>query len=319
MAEKEIALQLPPEVMRLEQLPIIMQDLQSIKGRVLEIAASAAGMEVTEETLKACKDQRAGLNKLAKACEDRRKEINAAILKPYDEFLLVYDDCVRKPLNEAVGVLNDKIKSTEAGIKARAEDSLRQYFAEVAATRHVDWLKYEQLGIKVGLTEAKSDNLKKLKQQILDTVDHVTNDVAAIHALGEIGPEVMSIYRGTLDLSGAENTVRARQMAREAERLRMEQEREEARRRQELAAREKVMAEAQKRVVSVFQPEAVKDTAEAEKAGETQNNRQETAPETAEPAQPADVYEMAFTVRGTLEQLRALKGYINASGLEVVE
>lgn len=308
MVEKEISLQLPPEVMRLEQLPIIIQDLQSIKGKVLEIASNAAGLEVTEETLKACKDQRAGLNKLAKACEDRRKEINAAILKPYDEFLLVYDDCVRKPLNEAVGALNDKIKSTEAGIKARAEDSLRQYFSEVSATRHVDWLKYEQLGIKVGLTEAKSDNLKKLKQQIMDTVDRVSDEVAAIHALGEIGPEVMSIYRQTLDLAGAENTVRARQMAREAERLRMEQEKEEARRRQEIAEREKAMADAQRRVVSVFQPEA-------EKSGETQG----TAPETAEPAQPADVYEMAFTVRGTLEQLRALKGYISASGLEVVE
>ena len=72
MADKIEGLTIPENIMQLKQLPIIIQDLQSIKGRVLEIAASAAGMEVTEETLKACKDQRAGLNKLAKACEDRR-------------------------------------------------------------------------------------------------------------------------------------------------------------------------------------------------------------------------------------------------------
>ena len=313
--EENTELALPQGVMQIKQLPVIMENLVSVKDRVLDVAQKAAAMECTEETLKTCKAKRAELNKLANACEDQRKAINAAILKPYDDFVMVYDDCVRAPLREAVGVLNDKIKSTEKGIKDRAENTLRQFFAETVATRRVDWLKFEQMGIKIGLTEARADNLKKLKQQILDTVDKVADDAAAIANFGEDAPEVMALYKQTLDLASAQTTMCARRMERERERqaLLLRQQ-EEERRRQQLE-QEEAQRKARERVSAVFQIETGKDTAAPENAGETQNNRQETSAQTA----PAEVYEMAFTVRGTLEQLRALKGYINASGLEVVE
>lgn len=316
MADINEMLVLPQEVMSLSQLPVIMENLASIKGRVTEVSKNAAAMECTEETLKSCKEQRAKLNKLANACEDRRKEINAAIMKPYDDFLLVYEDCVRGPLRDAVGVLNNKIKSTEQGIKDRAEDSLRQYFAEVIETRRVQWLRFEQLGIKIGLTDARNENLKKLKQQILDNVDHVADDVAAIRSMGDDAPEVMTLYKQTLNLGEAHKTVIARNMAREAERIHMEQEKEEQRRRQELQQREKIMQQAQDRVVTVFQPEARKDTAKVENEPQSQNNGQETA---MEQGKAPEVYDMNFTVRGTLEQLRALKAYIKTIGLEVIK
>ena len=59
---------------------------EEIKGRVREMMESYKGVVYTEDTMKAAKDDRAALNKLKKAIEDRRKEVKRRCMEPYEQF-----------------------------------------------------------------------------------------------------------------------------------------------------------------------------------------------------------------------------------------
>lgn len=56
---------------------------EELEAAVKEKVAEYSGMAYTEETMKAAKNDRAELNKLLKAIEDRRKKVKEAINKPY--------------------------------------------------------------------------------------------------------------------------------------------------------------------------------------------------------------------------------------------
>lgn len=82
------------ELIKVEQLPIITQQLQRISEQAQAEVGAVLAMDVTEDTVKTIKKERARLNGLFKDLEDRRKTAKAAILKPYDEFEGICYRCV---------------------------------------------------------------------------------------------------------------------------------------------------------------------------------------------------------------------------------
>lgn len=193
-------------LIELQQLPVIQQQLQKVKAEWSEIASRCQAMVCTEETVKDIKAYRTEMNKEFQVLEDARKGIREQIMAPYDAFVEIYRDCVLDSFREADNALKEKITSVEDEIKQRCEDRLREYFSETAAAFNVDWLKYEQAGIRVGMTEARQKTPRKSMSQIMEFVSRVVADVDTISGM-EYADELLAEYKQTLSLATAIATV----------------------------------------------------------------------------------------------------------------
>ena len=78
------------QVIELQQLPIIVERLHSVKADIERRTAEATSLICTEETYKSVKDARAQLTKEFKEYEAKRTAIKSKILEPYNAFEQVY-------------------------------------------------------------------------------------------------------------------------------------------------------------------------------------------------------------------------------------
>lgn len=197
------------ELIVVKQLPEIEERLRTVKESVNRRVSNALAMVCTEETLQAVKAERAKLNQEFAILEDQRKAAKKAVLEPYERFEEVYRDCVSIGFKQADEALRSKISEVESEIKRQCEEGLRDYFAELCAVHHLDWLTYERAGIKVDMASAKAKTPSKLRKQLMEFVVGVADSVDRISAL-EDASEIMAEYKRTLNAADAICTVQER-------------------------------------------------------------------------------------------------------------
>lgn len=270
------------ELIRVTQLPIIEERLKALKADVDGQVSEALSLVCTEETIQAVKGKRTELRKQFDALEEQRKAVKAAVLGPYNQFEAVYKECVSDAFKSADMALKGKIDDVEADIKKRCEDGLREYFDELCAANHLDWLRYEQSGIQVDMASAKQKTPKKLREALAQFVAKVNSDVEQISTM-EDAEEILMEYKRTLDAMGAIGTVSDRHRRIEAEKA--ERERREAQRAAE--------AEATRKVEAVAPPVVVEPPKEEER-----------------------VFKCSFTVWATKERLKKLKDFLIMEGIK---
>lgn len=218
------------ELIRVAQLPIIEERLREVKEQWERVAAENAALVCTEDTVQAVKSARAEMTKQYNELEALRKAVKGEYMKAYDAFEATYRDCITGPYKAADAALKQKIDSTEAEIKARCEERLRTYFAELCQVHGLPWLKYEQAGVRIDMTFAKQKTPRKLMDALSDFTARVAVDVEAIDA-GPDAADVMAEYKANgLNLARAQKAVADRREAAEAEK-RAAAEREERRKR----------------------------------------------------------------------------------------
>lgn len=210
------------ELIRVAQLPIIEERLRSLKESVDAQAEEALSLVCTDETVRSVKAVRSGLRKQFDELENQRKAVRAAVFAPYDQFEAVYRECVSDAFRTADAALKGKIDAVESEIKRHCEDGLREYFDELCAAHGIDWLKYEQAGIKVDMASAKQKTAKKLRQQAADFVSRVNQDAETIAQMDD-ADELMAEYKRRLNLPEAFSAVQDRHRRIEAERRHTEQ------------------------------------------------------------------------------------------------
>ena len=280
------------ELIRVTQLPVIEERLRLMKDDVQKTVAEATSLACTPETVTAVKKTRADLSKRLAAMEDQRKKVKRMIMEPYERFEAIYAECVSTPLKQADADLKEKINATEDGIKSRAEQEMREFFAELALAHHVEWLTYDRMNLTISMAEAKQTTYKRLREEITAFITGVSDSVESIDHM-EGRDEIMAEFKQTLSLAVAVGRVYDRNR-------RIEEERQaaEARQKAQEAARE-----AAKRVESVY-------------TEQTQKAAQEplSAP-MAIPATDEKIYKVAFTCHGTRSQLKALKEFMNWRGI----
>lgn len=265
-----------------EQLPIIKEQLHEIKKLFETETQSAAELICTEETVQAVKKKRAELTKIYNALEAKRKEAKKAILAPYEEFESVYKECVTDIYKPSDKALADKIAETEDYLKREKRAAVEAYFKEYAQSRFIDFVTFEDANITVTLSASQ----KSLYAQAKAFIDKCADDLTLIDTQ-EHKDEILYEYKKTFNVAGAINAVNQRYA--EIERVRAERE-----------ARAKAEAEAQNNAV------AVETIAEAFSAPVVEDAPQEqTAAEQTEKQ-----YSVAFTVMGTLKQIKALKQFL---------
>ena len=273
------------ELIRVVSLPVIEEHLRSMKAVVDKQVNDALALVCTEDTVLTVKGVRSDLNKQFQALEEQRKAVKKAVLGPYEQFEAVYKECVSEGFKRADAALKGKIDDVESEMKKRCEDGLREYFAELCAAEHVEWLTYDRAGIKVDMASAKAKTPKKLREQLVNFVAEVAKGVNLIADMDD-AEEIMVEFKKSLDAAQAITTVKDRHR-------RMEEEKAFRESRQEIRQRE---SEAAAKVEAVTPP-AVQAPVEAK-------------------AEDEKIYKCTFTVRATKPQLRKLKEFLNQEGIE---
>ena len=204
-------------IIQVKQLPIIEEQLRTIKAEIEKQADEALSLVCNEDTVQTVKSKRAELNKLFTSLEEQRKAVKQAVMGPYNDFEKIYKECVTETLKPKIDTLTGRIDDVENGIKSKCESELIEYFDELCVAHHVEWLTFDRCGIKVDMASAKSKNPKKLKEQILDFVVRVSNDVTTI-SWNENADELLVEYKRSLNFTEAMQTVLERNRRIEAER-----------------------------------------------------------------------------------------------------
>lgn len=266
-------------LIRVKQLPVIEERLRTLKEATERRVAEAMSLMVSDETLTAVKNVRAELNRDFTEFENQRKAVKAAIMAPYDSFEAVYQECVTEPFRRADADLKGKIDATEQEIKDRCTRQLQEYFLELCAVNRVDFLAFDQTGVKVDMASARAKTPKKLMEQLRMMVEGCAQAMATIDGM-EHGDEIAVEYKKCLDLTLAIRLVTERHQKLEAERQR------------------KAEAEA---AVSRPAPEAP----EAAEVTPVPRRVQKAALETLT---------CTFAVTDTRERLRLLKNFLDSNG-----
>lgn len=289
------------QVIELQQLPIIVERLHSVKADIEQRTADALSLVCTEQTYKSVKDARAQLTKEFKEYEAQRIAVKDKILEPYTEFEKVYRECITVPFQTADAELKRKITDVTSGIVAQKTDAVQEYYNELVAAAGIDWMDDLTYRPKVNM----SDSVTALKKQAKAFVDGIVSDVTAIDAM-ESSAEVMVEYRKNLDLPTAIKVVDNRHKALEEQR-RLEEERR-VRQAEREAAAEKVRAAAA--AAAQTQPEPAQEI-----SVDPEMPVQPDAEPVSQP-KPEPILMTRFYAKGTKAQLIGLKNYLEKEGIE---
>lgn len=272
------------EIIVVKQLPIIVEQLAQIKQQVAERVETVTSLIVTEDTVKEVKKARTELNTEFKAWEEKRKEVKKAVLTPYENFESVYNDCISNSYKTADKLLKQRIDEVENELKSKKAAEVQSYFEEYLASKGIDFVSFAQAGLNVTL----SASLKSLKEQAKAYIDRIESDLKLIETFTDLKAEILVEYKKSLNVSDAITGVKARTKAVQEEQARQE-------------------AEAEKRAAEAQRVEAIKAAMPTPVEAPTE--------QTAAPA-PEKKFCIRFTVKGTKEQLIALKKFLNEGEYE---
>ena len=278
-------------LIEVRQLPIIAERLQMVKAQVEAVTAEAAAMVCTAETVQTVKNRRAEMRKQFDELEAQRKAAKAAVMAPYDDFELVYKECISGPFKAADASLKATIDGFESELKDRCRADLQGYFDELCAVHGVDFLDMStamSIGrIKISMADAQAKTPRKLQDALSDVVARVATGMDQISRM-EDAAEIMEEYKRSFDVGHAVDVVRGRKL-----RIQAEREAAEARRNAQTAQ------EAAKAKVDHLAPPTMENAAEGEK----------TAAE--------ERFDITFTIYGvTKAQALRVRDYLKQEGID---
>lgn len=260
-------------------------NFEDMKAELSEKLATYNALVVTEDSIKSAKADKANLNKLRTAIEDKRKEIKKLCLAPYESF--------EKQCKEIVALIDQPIKSIDGQIAVFDQKLQDEKWEQISAFYKAE---IKELISVVPLEKIvspkwknKTEPLETICNGIGDTLDRIRTE---IETLDESCPEefrdqVKDVYLKNYSLSEA----------------RQEYKRLEERKRQlaEMEAR-KIEASKQK-------PETV-PTPEVAPVPETEKIQYEKPQVISGP-----IFQASFTVKGTKEQIVSLKEFMQKNNI----
>ena len=198
----------------INQLPVISEQLDKVKAEIQRRTAFADTVTVSEENRQEIKKMRAAMNAEKSRLDDVYKTAIEKVIAPIQAVQDKYKDCVGL-YTKANSQLKAKIDVIEDGLKLAKENSVKEYFEELVTAKNIDFISFEQLGLKITLSVSE----KKLKEQVNNIVERVATDLKAID-IQEDKEEILVEYKKHLNVSEAVSSVAARHKAIQAEKER---------------------------------------------------------------------------------------------------
>ena len=265
------------ELIVLRQLPVIEDRLREVKENIDKRVSDALSAAFDSGSIDVAKKIRAELNREAKEQDDLRKAIKNKAMEPITQFEQTFKECSADAYKKADAQLKQYIDTGERAIKSRCEDGLREYFAELCAANNIDFLRYEQAGVKVDMASAKAKTPTKLRNQLELFVLGISCDVRMISKMDD-AEEIMVEYKASLSVAKSVAVVQDRHRQIEAEKA-VAVQRQEAQIREEQAVQQ---------VHSFAPPVAVQ--------------------------QQEETLRLTFSVTDTRPRLRLLKQFLDTNG-----
>ena len=182
-------------------LPAVLEfNFEDLKKALAERMELYRGLVVTEDGIKAAKQDRADLNKLREAIEATRKEVKKACMAPYTEF--------EGRVKELVQLVDAPIAAIDGQLKEYEEKRRADKRAEIAAIYEetVGELKgilpFERLWRDEWYNTAWS--MKKIREAIVAAEGKVASDLEVLSTVeSEFAEAVRLKYLESLDLNAA--------------------------------------------------------------------------------------------------------------------
>lgn len=271
----------------IKQLPIIEEHLKKMSLEIQEKVNNAKALICTEDSVKEVKKVRAELNNEFKEIEAKRKEVKSKVLEPYEAFEKVYKEYVSDLFKSADSDLKSKVDEVESAVKLEKENEVKKYFEELKTSLNIDFVKFEDTGVKVGI----SNSLKSLKDGVKQFLNKTKEDLDLID-VQEHKSEILVEYKKSLNVSNAITTVTDRIK-------RIEEEKERQAERERLTELQKQAVEKVENVVEILKSPIQAPMQTAEVAEEPKKK----------------IYKLTFTVTATdFNKLIELKKFLNDGG-----
>ncbi len=313
-------------------LRTIMWNREELEAAVKVKIAAYENVIYTEDNIKQAKADRAELNKLAKAIEDRRKMVKKKINEPYELFekeLKEVLELIAKPIS----IIDTQVKAFEDQQKEEKRKQIEAAYQEVIGNLE-EVLPFERVFDPRYLNQ--TFKLLQAQQEVKSKVQTVKIDIETIDSLdSKYKLNAKDVYIKTLDLSKAlaENkrlsdleekleAEKRRKAEEEAERQRKAEERRKAE--EERLAAERAVAEKAQQENVTKQAESVSKPAEnvineAESATNTQEsviNGNSAVDAFAPKPEEEKKFKTRFCAVGTKEQLNGLVEYMKTNNIE---
>lgn len=252
-----------PEISVNATQAVITSNIDEIVSVATSIANELANTtfvgETAEQTLTLIRKNRAKLNKVKEAMEDKRKSLKKEILKPYSSYESKQKDC-NAVIDNALQIMDKKIETLDNQIRDIRRAEIRQFYDE--NTEGVGDFK-EELYSKIYDSAWEKSSVKAYKEGITVAVKNYLDGMVALEMMtGDFQDEAITRFKETLNLS--ETLAFLSKKRQEKERL--------------LAAeRERIEREAQRKAQAEI--EAARKQAEAEKEAERKAMEKEMAQE----------------------------------------
>ena len=182
-------------------LPAVLEfNFEDLKKALAERMELYRGLVVTEDGIKAAKQDRADLNKLREAIEAKRKEVKKACMAPYTEF--------EGRVKELVQLVDAPIAAIDGQLKEYEEKRRADKRAEIAA------IYEETVGELKGILPFErlwrdewyntSWSMKKIREAIVAAEGKVASDLEVLSTVeSEFAEAVRLKYLEALDLNAA--------------------------------------------------------------------------------------------------------------------
>lgn len=267
-------------------LPAVLEfNFEDLKKALAERMELYRGLVVTEDGIKAAKQDRADLNKLREAIEAKRKEVKKACMAPYTEF--------EGRVKELVQLVDAPIAAIDGQLKEYEEKRRADKRAEIAAIYEetVGELKgilpFERLWRDEWYNTAWS--MKKIREAIVAAEGKTASDLEVLSTVeSEFAEAVRLKYLEALDLNAAL-----------AERARL----------QERAAKLRQYEEQQRQA----QENTTANLQEEERAKASARGAEQAAAATQSEGTEENIYLLRFECQLTRAQAAALADFLKAN------
>jgi len=297
---KSVSVDLPQEIENLEQL----------KAELAPRLEKYNNLVVTEDSIKAAKEDKANLNKLRKAIEEQRISIKKQYLEPYN---LLESQC-----KEVVALIDAPIKAIDSQIKAFDEIEKKEKLTKLQTafykTEHPSWLQFAS--ICPDKWENKTSKTDKLIEQIEESVKNVNaelEEINGIYAESPLRTAIIDRYKQTI--SKADTLSYAVQLEQQ---YKADQERkaEEERRRAEAEAL-KAQQEQERTESELNAPiiDSVESNINTPVSEQTANNAQNLN-DSDDVTMSEPILKGKFSVECTKSQLIALRDFMKSQGIK---
>lgn len=281
----ELAILTPEE----KFLKAVEFNFQELKTELTNRLEKYKGLVYTEDQTKEAKADKANLNRLKTAFEDKRKEVKAKCLEPYESF--------EKKMKELVALIEKPILQIDSGIKkfeekqkSEKKETLKGFYSEYIGDLK-SLVPFEKLFNEkmLNATVKVSDSQK----EILNKIEQINKDLIVITELkSAFEIQVKDFYLRSFDLSGALS---------EGKRLE-----DQKKKMDELESKRQEEAKKKADPVIIAKPVFV----DPQEAVTTPEEKKEAVSVMVETPQ---IYTIDFRVHATEEQLTALKQFLTTN------